>query len=83
MVVRAASLPVLPEASVFHEAIDRPRIRITIVEFSDLVRQARFCGILLVLFAHSDSVRHSKRRGDKLLLADNLSAGRNLFVQLA
>jgi len=41
MIVRAASLPVLPEPSIFLEAIDRLRIRITVVKVSDLIRYTR------------------------------------------
>ncbi len=38
MIVRAASLLILPEPPVSLETIDRPRIRIAVVEVSDLVR---------------------------------------------
>jgi hypothetical protein len=36
MIVGAAPLSVLPEPPVFFEAIDRSRIRITVVEIADL-----------------------------------------------
>jgi hypothetical protein len=41
MIVPAESLWILPELPVFVEAIDRPRIRITIVEVLDLLCHAR------------------------------------------
>ena len=40
MIVRAASLPVLPEPAIVVEAVDRPWIRITVVEGADLLRDA-------------------------------------------
>ncbi len=36
MIIRSASLLVLPEPSILFKAIDRRRIRVTIVEISDL-----------------------------------------------
>jgi hypothetical protein len=35
MVIRAAPLPGLPEPPIVIEAINRPRIRVTVVELSD------------------------------------------------
>jgi hypothetical protein len=38
MIVRATSLPVLPEASIIFQVVDRRRIGITVVEVSDVLR---------------------------------------------
>jgi hypothetical protein len=42
MIVRAASLAVLPEMSIIVEAIDRLRIGITLVESSDLLCDSEY-----------------------------------------
>ena len=41
MIIRAASLLVLPELLIFFKAIDRSRIRITFVEVPDCLRHVR------------------------------------------
>src|SRR6202042_2589645 len=52
MIIRSTSLPVFPKASIFFKAVNRLRVRITVVEVSDLVlhcrQRRRFC-----LLAHS------------------------------
>ncbi len=41
MIIRAASLSILPERPIFVKVIDRPRIRVTFVEVSDF-----FCHLM-------------------------------------
>ena len=41
MVVRAPPLPVLPETAIFFKTIDRPGIRITVIEVPDFLRDTR------------------------------------------
>jgi hypothetical protein len=41
MIASTASLLVLPEPSIFLEALDRPGIGITVVEVSDAIRNTR------------------------------------------
>ena len=57
MIVRAASLPVLPEPAIFVEVIDRPRIRITVVEVPDFLRHTMAMSIR-VLLGSSKQINH-------------------------
>ena len=41
VIVRAASLPVLPELSIFSKAVDRPRIGIPFIEVPDFIRSIK------------------------------------------
>jgi hypothetical protein len=52
MIVRSASLAVVPEALILVQAIDRPRIRIVLVEVSDDLRHIRHCRKMSFSWAH-------------------------------
>jgi hypothetical protein len=44
MAIRSAPVPILPETAVFIEALNRPRIRITVVEVSDFLSYGIWTG---------------------------------------
>ena len=53
VIISAASLPVLPELTIFFETIDRWRIRIAIVELPDFLGNFKRRRELLCSLAHS------------------------------
>jgi hypothetical protein len=52
MIVRPAFLPVLPEPSIFFQAVDRPGIRIPFVERPDFLGPTKQCRMVFFLLAH-------------------------------
>lgn len=52
MIIRAASVPILPEATIFIEAFDRPWIRVTVIEVPEFLGHGSHIGWGSLWLAH-------------------------------